>query len=164
MTQRLRKRLPVLLVLLALAVLPALPASGAELTAFAMGGKPGEVWGTGYGGMLTITLFTFANGELEGAWQGGAIPETSIVSGSAKAYLGIPLGPFVPYGGIGVGVYRESLPTLTDQGTSGMVFAGAKLKFPFGLVVRGEYQWLDMPDEVRQPLDNRYLFGVGLSF
>ena len=164
MTQRLRKRLPVLLVLLALAVLPALPASGAELTAFAMGGKPGEVWGTGYGGMLTITLFTFANGELEGAWQGSDIPETTIVSGSAKAYLGIPLGPLVPYAGIGVGVYRESLPGKSDQGTSAMVFAGAKLKFPFGLVVRGEYQWVEMPDGVLLPLENRYLFALGLSF
>src|SRR5512134_1774428 len=122
MTERLRPRLAVLPVLLALAAFPALPASGAELTAFAMGGKPGEVWGSGYGGMLTITLFTFANGELEGAWQGSEIPETSIVSGSAKAYLGIPLGPLVPYAGIGVGVYRESLPRQTDQGTSGMVF------------------------------------------
>jgi opacity protein-like surface antigen len=164
MIERLRSRLPVVLVLVALATLPALPASGAELTAFAMGGKPGEVWGTGYGGMLTITLFTFANGELEGAWQGSVLPETSIVSGSAKAYLGIPLGPVVPYAGVGVGVYRESLPTRSDQGTSGMVFAGAKLKFPFGLVVRGEYQWLDMPDEVLQPLDNRYLIAAGLSF
>ena len=164
MTETRCARLPLIAVLLALAALPALPAGAAEITGFAMGGKPGEAWDTGYGGMLTITLFTFANGELEGAWQGSDIPETTIVSGSAKAYLGIPLGPLVPYAGIGVGVYRESLPTQTDQGTSGMVFAGAKLKFPFGLVVRGEYQWLDMPDEVLRPLDNRYLFGVGLSF
>jgi hypothetical protein len=139
-------------------------ARAAELTAFVMGADPGETWGTGYGGMLTITLFNIVGGELEGAWQGSDLAETSAASGAAKAYLGPSIGRFVPYAGVGVGVYRESLPSRSDQGTYGLVFAGAKLKFPFGLVVRGEYQWLDLPDEVLLKLDNRYLFALGLSF
>jgi len=153
-----------LLVLAALALSPGRSASGAEITAFATGASPTDVWNTGYGGMLTITLFSFAHGEIEGCWQGSALPETSVSSLAAKAYFGPQIGPVVPYIGLGVGVYRESLPTKTDQGTSGMIFAGGKLKFPFGLVLRGEYQWLTLPDEVLQPLDNRLLFGVGLSF
>ena len=60
--------------------------------------------------------------------------------------------------------YRESLPGRSDQGTYGLVFAGAKLKFPFGLVIRGEYQWITMPSDVLLPLDNRYLLAAGLSF
>ncbi len=153
-----------LLFLTALAASPGRSASGAEITAFATGASPSDVWGTGYGGMLTITLFGFAHGEIEGCWQGSAVPETSVSSLAAKAYFGPQIGPVVPYIGLGAGVYRESLPTQSDQGTSGMVFAGAKLKFPFGLVVRGEYQWLTLPEEVLLPLDNRLLFGVGLSF
>jgi hypothetical protein len=70
----------------------------------------------------------------------------------------------VPYIGIGAGVYHESLPIDDDQGTIGLVFAGAKLKFPMGLVLRGEYQWVDLPDAAPVPLENRYFLGVGLSF
>jgi hypothetical protein len=136
----------------------------AEISAFATGGKPGEVWKTGYGGMLTITLFNIVGGELEGAYQASDFAETDVVSGAAKAYLAPSIGRFVPYAGLGIGAYRESLPGKSDQGTYAMVFAGAKLKFPFGLVIRGEYQWLDLPEEVLLPLDNRYLFAVGLSF
>ena len=136
----------------------------AEITAFATGADPGANWKTGYGGMLTITLFNVVGGELEGAWQGSDFPETSVVSGAAKAYLGPSIGRFVPFAGVGVGAYRESLPGKSDQGTSGLLFAGAKLKFPFGLVIRAEYQWLTLPEEVLLPLDNRYLFAVGLSF
>ncbi len=136
----------------------------AEITAFAAGADPGESWKTGYGGMLTITLFNIVGGELEGAYQGSDFAETSAVSGAAKAYLGPSIGRFVPYAGVGVGAYRENLPTKSDQGTYGLVFAGAKLKFPFGLVIRGEYQWLDLPDDVLLKLDNRYLIALGLSF
>jgi hypothetical protein len=136
----------------------------AEITAFATGASPGNTWKTGYGGMLTITLFNFVGGELEGAYQASELEETNAVSGAAKAYLAPSIGRFVPYAGIGAGAYRESLPGRSDQGTYGLVFAGAKLKFPLGLVVRAEYQWLHLPDEVLLPLDNRYLFAVGLSF
>jgi hypothetical protein len=114
--------------------------------------------------MLTITLFNIVNGEIEGCWQGSALTDTSVSSLAAKAYLGPSIGRLVPYIGLGAGVYRESLPTQSDQGTSGMVFVGLKLKFPFGLVIRGEYQWMTLPEEVLLPLDNRYLVGVGLSF
>jgi hypothetical protein len=152
------------LALAAVALSPTRTASAAEITAFFTGGKPSETWNTGYGGMLTITLFNIVHGEIEGAWQGSPLPETSIVSGAAKAYIGPSIGRFVPYAGLGAGVYRESLPGKSDQGTSGLVFVGAKLKFPFGLVVRAEYQWISVPAEVLLPLDNRYLFGAGLSF
>jgi hypothetical protein len=139
-------------------------ASPAEISGFVMGASPGETWGAGYGGMLTITLFNIVGGELEGSWQGGDVADTSIVSGAAKAYIGPSIGRLVPYVGLGAGAYRESLPRKTDTGTNGLFFAGVKLKFPFGLVVRGEYQWVHMPEDVSAPLDNRYFFAAGVSF
>ena len=139
-------------------------ASPAEISAFVIGGQPGETWKRGYGGMLTITLFNIVSGEIEGAWQDGELEGTSIGTVAAKAYVGPSIGRLVPYLGLGAGAYRESLPTKTDQGTSGLLFAGAKLKFPFGLVVRAEYQWMTLPEDVSVPLDNRYLFAAGLSF
>jgi hypothetical protein len=152
------------LLLAALCLVPARAASPAEISAFATGGQPGELWKTGYGGLLTITLFNIVHGEIEGAWQGGELLDTSVGTLAAKAYLGPSFGRFVPYAGLGAGVYRESLPGKSDQGTSGLVFAGAKLKFPLGLVIRAEYQWISVPTEVLLPLDNRYFFAVGLSF
>ncbi|HSD65564.1 MAG TPA: hypothetical protein VLF95_02630 [Vicinamibacteria bacterium] len=154
----------VAVVLLAALASSVRPAEAAEISAFVAGGKPGDKWGAGYGGMLTITLFNIVGGEIEGAWQRGDLADTSIGTLAAKAYVGPSIGRLVPYVGLGVGVYRESLPAKTDQGSSGLVFAGAKLKFPFGLVIRAEYQRLKLPDEVLVPLDNRYLFAAGLSF
>lgn len=160
----LRRAVPAALAVAALALPSAQTASAAEITAFATGGKPGETWSTGYGGMLTITLFNIVSGEIEGAGQGSALPDTSILTLAAKAYVGPSIGRFVPYVGLGAGVYRESLPGKSDQGTSGLFLAGAKLKFPFGLVIRAEYQWISLPEEVLLPLDNRYLLAAGLSF
>jgi len=159
------RRMALVLVVLAVAlVAPPRPARAAELTGFLSGGSPGEAWSTGYGGMLTITLFNLVSGEIEGAWQGSSVPSTSLFSLSAKAYIGPSIGRVVPYGGLGVGVYRESLPAESDTGTLGLVFVGAKLKFPFGLVIRGEFQWVDLPTPAPVQLDHRYVFGLGLSF
>ncbi len=169
MTQRIPSpRLPgaralgLLLVLLCL--LPARAASPAEICAFVTGGKPGETWKAGYGGMLTITLFNIVHGEIEGAHQGSELPGTSLFTLSAKAYLGPSIGRLVPYAGLGAGVYLESLPIDDDRGTTGLVFVGAKLKFPFGLVLRAEYQWINMPTPAPVQLDQRYFFAVGLGF
>jgi hypothetical protein len=152
------------LLLAALAFVAAGPAPAAEITAFISGAGPGEAWSTGYGGMLTITLFNIVGAEVEGAWQGGSLPDTSLFTLSGKAYLGPSIGSFVPYVGLGAGGYRESYPAGSDTGTVGSVFVGAKLKFPFGLVIRGEYQWISLPMAAPIGLDSRYFVGAGLGF
>ena len=125
------------LLLAGLVLVPAPAARAAEISVLVGSGSPDEAWGTCWGGMLTITLFNIVHGEVEGARQGGAFEGTSLYTASAKAYLGPTFGRLVPYGGIGAGVYHESLPVGDDQGTTGLVFLGAKLKFPMGLVLRG---------------------------
>ena len=64
----------------------------------------------------------------------------------------------------GPGSTSSPSPIDDDQGTTGLLFAGAKLKFPFGLVLRAEYQWIDMPTPAPVQLDERYFFAVGLGF
>jgi len=140
------------------------PGAPAEVTVLLSGADPGETWKKGYGGALSISLFNIIGGEIEGIWQGSEQESTSHFSLSAKAYLAPPFGTFVPYGGIGIGLYRESLPGSSDTGSLGLVFVGAKLKFPVGLVVRAEYQWVDMPTPAPLDLDHRYFAGLGLSF
>jgi len=149
---------------LAAALLGARPVSAAELTVLLSGADPGESWGTGYGAALTITLFGFVGAEVEGIQQGSELADTGLFSLSGKAYVGPSIGGLVPYVGLGAGVYRQSLPGDSDTGTLGLVFVGAKLKFPFGLVVRGEYQWVDLPMATPVDLDHRYFVGVGLGF
>jgi hypothetical protein len=161
-----RRGWPALRVLLVAALLSAAArtAAPAEIGVFLSGADPSEVWSSGWGGTLTITLFDLVGGELEGAWQGGEAPSTSLFSLSAKAYLGPSFGRVVPYGGIGAGIYRESIPSGSDTGTLGQVFVGLKLKFPFGLIVRGELQWVDLPLAAPVDLDRRYFVGLGLGF
>jgi hypothetical protein len=171
-----RRRTPLVVLLLAVATLAlATPVRAAEISVLVGSGSgtpngnptgnSDTGWGTMWGGMLTISLFNIVYGEIEGAHQGGGtLDNVSLYSATAKAYIGPTIGRLVPYAGIGAGVYHESLPSASDQGTSGLVFAGVKLKFPFGLVVRGEYQWVNMPDAILVPLDKRYFFAAGLSF
>ncbi|HEY7925228.1 MAG TPA: hypothetical protein VII62_18710 [Vicinamibacteria bacterium] len=165
MPKLLGRVVPVALVLSLAALVPATPATAAEIAVHVGTASPTANWGTSWGGSLTISLFNFVHGEVEGAYV-GPDGETgpSLYTAAAKAYLGPSIGRFVPYAGIGAGVYHENMPVDDDEGTTGLVFVGLKLKFPMGLVLRGEYQWLDMPDAAPVKLDNRYFFGVGLSF
>lgn len=158
--------------LLALALLPGAHAGAAEITALiGKGGGPNLTtagndpsgWSACYGGMLTITLFNIVHGEVEGIYQSSDYASTNLLTLSGKAYVGPQIGRLVPYGGIGAGVYNEGLPTDDDHGTTGLVFVGAKLKFPMGLVIRAEYQWVSLPEAAPVQLDHRYFFGLGLS-
>ena len=157
-----RARLASAIALVALAF--ARPAAPAELTAFVSGASPGETWGRGYGGMLTISFFDLVHGEIEGAYQSSDLTDTRLLTASGKAYLGPTIGRLVPYAGLGAGVYHESIVGGSDSGTLGSVFVGAKLKFPLGLVLRAEYQWVSLPQPAPLKLDGRYFFAAGLRF
>jgi hypothetical protein len=160
-----RRVVPVVVLLVVALLAPAAPARAAEIAVQVGTASPTANWGTSWGGMLTISIFNFVYGEIEGAYI-GADGQTgpTFYTGAAKAYLGPTLGRLVPYGGIGAGVYHESLPVGSDEGTTGLVFVGLKLKFPMGLVLRGEYQWVSLPDAAPVKLEHRYFFAAGLSF
>jgi hypothetical protein len=160
------------LALAAVALVPASSAGAAEITALlGRGGGPDlrtaapnpSGWSACYGGMLTITFFNVVHGEIEGVYQSSDYASTNLLTLSGKAYVGPQFGRLVPYGGIGAGVYNEGLPAKDDRGTTGLVFLGTKLKFPMGLVLRAEYQWVSLPETAPVKLDHRYFFGVGLS-
>ncbi len=139
-------------------------ASASELTAFISGGRPDAAWGGGYGGTLTITLLNLVHGEIELARQNGDAAGTSLTTGSAKAYLGPSLGRLVPYAGLGAGLYHEARPAGGDDGTLGSLFVGLKIKAPLGVLLRAEYQWLDMPTTAPVRLEQRFFVGAGISF
>lgn len=140
------------------------PARAAELAAFVSGASPSELWGSGYGGSLGITLFTVLGLELEGAKQGGQTAASDMWSVSGRAYVSPTLGRLVPYVGLSTGFYRQSLGTRHDTGSLSGVFVGLKVKFPLGVLVKAEYQRVRLPDEALIKMDGRYLGGVGFSF
>ncbi len=138
-------------------------ASPAEISAFVSSGLPTADWGRGYGGVFTITLFNLVHGEVEGARQASELADTSLLSLSAKAYAGPTVGRFVPYIGLGVGVYSASRPGDDDRGTLGLFFVGSKFKLPLGVVLRAEFDWLSLPATAPVKLDGRFLIGVGFG-
>jgi hypothetical protein len=140
------------------------PAAPAELTAFISGATPGDFWGTGFGGSLAITLFDLGGLEIEGAHQGGEVPDSGILTLSGRAFLAPPTGRIVPYGGLSFGVYRATLAGNDDWGTTRGIFAGLKLKIGLGFQIRGEYEWVHVPDGALLPIDGRYSLGATLRF
>ena len=148
---------------LVLAVGAARRASPAELSVFVSGGLPGADWGRGYGGVFTISLFNLVHGEVEGARQSSDLADTSLLSLSAKVYAGPSVGRFVPFIGLGVGVYSEGRPGNDDQGTLGLFFVGTKFKLPLGVVLRAEFDWVNLPAATPVKLDGRFLVGVGIG-
>lgn len=140
------------------------PASPAELTAFLSGATPGDLWGTGFGGALAITLFDIGGVEIEGAHQAGEVPDSSIFTLSGRVFLAPPTGRLVPYGGLAVGVYRATLAANDDWGTTRGIFLGLKLRIGLGFQIRGEYEWVHLPDGALLPMDGRYSLGATLRF
>jgi hypothetical protein len=151
--------------LLAALLLVCRPAGAAELAAFVSGATPGPNWsGTGFGVSLTITLLNLVGVELEGARQGGVVTDSNMLSASGRAFLAPPIGRFVPYGGLAVGAYRQTLGSRDQWGTVSGVFVGARIKLPLGLLIKGEYEWVHLPSDALMAMDGRYYGGVGISF
>jgi hypothetical protein len=139
-------------------------ARAAEVAAFLSGAKPSELWGSGVGGTLGITLFNIVGLEFEGAWQGGQTASSDMWTAAGRVYVGPTFKRFVPYAGLSTGVYRQSLNSTSDTGSTRGVFAGLKFRLPLAVFVKAEYQWVHLPDEALVKMDNKYLLGAGLSF
>jgi len=139
-------------------------AAAAEITAFASGANPGPFWARGFGGSLAITLFDVGGVEVEGARQGGDVPDSSMLSFSGRAFLAPPTGRLIPYGGLAAGVYRQKLGSDDDWGTVKGIFVGVKFKVGLSFQVRGEYEWISLPDKALLPMEGRYSLGATLRF
>jgi hypothetical protein len=87
-----------------------------------------------------------------------------MLTGSGRAFLAPPIGRFVPYGGLSVGVYRQTLGSQDQNGTMTGAFLGLRIRLPAGLLIKGEYEWVHLPDDALIPMDHRYYGGVGIRF
>lgn len=138
-------------------------AQAAELTAFLAVAKPGERWAGGAGGAFGVTFFKILHLEAEAARLPGEILDQSQWSVVGSALVAPAFGRLVPYGGLGVGGYRQTDRGRSDTGVIRNLVLGVKLNL--GLVlVKGEYRKLTLPAEALLPMTDRFSVGAGISF
>ena len=141
----------------------ATPARAGDATVFVAKGRPSESWNRGYGGTLSTSWFSLVNLEGEVARLPGSVSESSMTSFTASALIAPPVGFVTPYGGLGVGLFRQSLGPARDTGTLKAFVIGVKAKIGL-LVVKGEYRRYDLSGDPLLPLDSRLSAGAGIAF
>jgi hypothetical protein len=156
-------RLLVLALGIGLWALAARPASAGDVTAFVTFPSPSDQWDRGYGAALTSTWFQAINLEGEAARIPGELGDSNMTSFTGSALLAPPLGPLVPYGGVGIGLFRQTVGDDSDTGLVRCFVLGAKLKLGLA-VVKGEYRRIDLSGQPLIDMDRRISFGAGISF
>lgn len=150
------------LILMISMVLPGLARAG-DITAFVALPAPTNVWGRGYGATLSSTWFQAISLEGEAARLAGDRTDAAMTSFTGAALLAPPIGILTPYGGVGVGLFRQTLGTVSDTGTLKALIFGAKVKL--GLVVlKGEYRRITLSGTPLLDMTARISAGAGISF
>ena len=153
-----------LLGLLLVFVVPPPTATAGDVTAFVTLPSPSEEWGRGYGAALTSTWFQVLHFEGEAARLQGELPDTAMTTFTGSALLRPRVGLLTPYGGVGVGLFRQTVGSDSDLGTLRALIFGAKLKLGPLVIVKGEYRRLSLSGTPLVPLTSRVAAGVGISF
>ena len=142
--------------------LPGLVRAG-DITAFVALPAPTDTWGRGYGATLSSTWFQAINLEGEAARLPGDRTDAAMTSFTAAALLAPPIGVLTPYGGVGVGVFRQTLGTTSDTGTLKAFILGAKVKLGL-VVIKGEYRKITLSGTPLLDMTARISAGAGISF
>jgi hypothetical protein len=138
-------------------------ANAGDVTIFGARSTPSENWGTAYGAALSSTWFRVINLEAEAARNPGKVPEEIMTTFTGSAFLALPLGRLVPYGGPGVGFFRQSRSDRSDTGFIKSFAVGAKLKLGV-ILVRGEWRRINLSGDPLLEIDSRIAAGVGIDF
>jgi hypothetical protein len=134
-----------------------------DATVFVAWPSPKEAWGRGYGAALSSTWFQVVSFEAEAARIPGQTANGNMTSFTGSALLAPPIGFLTPYGGLGIGLFRQTLGTLSDTGIVRASILGAKVKLGL-LVVKVEYRKLGLSGTPLIPMDHRVSAGAGISF
>jgi hypothetical protein len=158
-------RAPFLLLAAAVSALAAVPqpAAAGDVTAFVALPAPTDVWARGYGATLSSTWFQALSLEGEAARLPGDRTEAAMTSFTGAALLAPPIGIVTPYGGLGIGLFRQTLGATSDTGSLRAFILGAKIKIGL-VVVKGEYRRLTLSGTPLLPMTARISAGAGISF
>jgi hypothetical protein len=140
------------------------PVWAGDATVFVGFGSPRDTWKSGYGGALSSTWFRAVSLEAEAARLPGVLPDSTFTSFTGSALLAPPIGSVTPYGGFGVGLFRQGLGSEHDTGFLKALVLGLKLRVGGLLVLKGEYRRYDLSGTPLLALDSRYSLGAGISF
>jgi hypothetical protein len=150
--------------LLILAVCLAGPAAEAgDISVFLTKARPDESWADGYGAALGSTWFKVVTLEAEVARVPGELPQAGMTSFTGCALLSPPLPLITPYGGVGVGLFRQTRGSDSDIGHLKALVLGGKMTFGL-VVVRADYRKLQLSGPPLIEMDHRLSAGVGISF
>jgi len=139
-------------------------ARAGDVTVFVSWARPSDNWARGYGATLSSTWFRVISLEGEAARQPAALGDTTTTSFTGSALLSPSIGFFTPYGGVGVGIFRQSgSNSASDTGTLKAWMFGGKLRFGL-LVLKAEYRKMDLSGQPLLILDHRLSAGAGISF
>ncbi|HEU0106745.1 MAG TPA: hypothetical protein VFT38_11280 [Vicinamibacteria bacterium] len=159
---RWRRAPRIALILMIPMAVPGLARAG-DITAFVALPAPTDTWGRGYGATISSTWFQAVSLEGEAARVPGDRTDAAMTSFTAAALLAPPIGKLTPYGGVGVGVFRQTLGTESDTGTLKAFILGAKVQF--GLVVlKGEYRRITLSGTPLLNMTARISAGAGIAF
>lgn len=139
------------------------PARAVELSAFLSSAKPDTTWKRGYGAALGSTWFRIVHLEAELARQPFETSTGGLTSFTASALLAPKIGPLRPYGGLGVGLFRQTLDTRSDTGRLNAFVVGVKAEVGLALI-KGEYRDYSLSGSPLAPLERRLSLGVGVAF
>jgi len=142
--------------------LPGLARAG-DITAFVTLPAPTENWSRGYGATLSSTWFQVVNLEAEAARLPGERTDGAMTTFTGSALLAPPIGVLTPYGGLGVGLFRQTLGSVSDTGTLRAFILGAKVKLGL-VVIKGEYRRITLSGTPLLDMTARISAGAGISF
>jgi hypothetical protein len=134
-----------------------------DVTLFAARVSPAERWATAYGASLTSTWFHVINLEAEAARHPGKVSDEIMTTFTGSAFIAPTIGRFVPYGGPGIGFFRQSRGDRSETGWVKSFAVGAKLKLGV-LLIRGEWRRVNLSGESLIEIDSRVSAGVGVTF
>jgi hypothetical protein len=134
------------------------------VTVFTARSQPSENWGSGYGATLSSTWFRFATFEAEVARMDAKVADSGMTSFTGSALLTVPLAFVTPYGGVGVGLFRQTRVGDSDVGNLKAFILGAKIHIGGILVIRGDYRQLSLSGPPMIAMDQRFAAGVGITF
>jgi hypothetical protein len=157
------RKIPSLAAILLPVLFAAAPARAGDISVFMSRGNPSEAWRTGYGAALTSTWFRVLSFEGEAARLPGELPDETMTSFTGSAFIAPPLGKLIPYGGVGLGLFRQSRGERSDTGVLRTFALGVKLQLGL-LLVRGEYRRMNLSGEPLIEIDSRVSAGVGIAF
>jgi hypothetical protein len=147
-------------------------AQAGDVVVFVALPSPADTWGRGYGAALSSTWFRVLTFEGEAARVRGSTSvvtaagtsDRSLTSFTASALLSPPIGGVIPYGGLGVGLFRQTLGSASDTGRLKALVLGVKVRVKDLLVLKGEYRRLELSGNPLLPMDSRVSFGAGIAF